>query len=484
MLFSSCLFLFLFLPVVLLVYFAARTIFLRNIVLLLASLFFYSWGELSYCWVMLAVMIVNYIMAIFLEDSKSITSKRNILGLTVVANLGILAWFKYAGFLAENANGILSALHMPSLNIGPVHLPLGISFFVFHSLSYVIDVFRGTASAQRNPFNMGLYISLFPQLVAGPIVRYHDVCDQLTERTHSLDKFAEGIRRFVTGLGKKMLIANAMALPTDQIFALPASELTAPVAWLGAICYTFQIYFDFSGYSDMAVGLGLMFGFRLPENFNYPYAARSMREFWQGWHISLSNWFRDYLYIPLGGNKVSEARTCLNLLIVFFLCGLWHGANWQFVAWGLYHGGFLGTERVLSGRVSLEKHFPKFVWNVLQHAYVGLAVICGWVLFRASSFPQAMSFYQAMFGFGSRQNNVPVETFLTAEVSLILVLAFFLALPIHRYCERLFKDGSSWKANLLTVVGPVRTAWVLALFGLCTLEVASGTYNPFIYFRF
>lgn len=485
MLFSSCLFLFLFLPIVLIAYFMAKKIVWRNFVLLLASLFFYSWGELSYCWVMLAVMVVNYLTAIWIEDSKTLGAKKAILIGTIVVDLCLLAYFKYAGFLTENLNGLFAALKVPSLNLGPVHLPLGISFFIFHSLSYVVDVFRGTASAQRNPFNMGLYISLFPQLVAGPIVRYHDVCDQLTERTHNLDKFAEGIRRFVTGLGKKMLIANALAIPTDKIFQLPHSEITAPLAWLGAICYTFQIYFDFSGYSDMAVGLGLLFGFKLPENFNHPYSAKSMREFWQRWHMSLSNWFRDYLYIPLGGNKVSSLRTCLNLLIVFFLCGLWHGANWQFVAWGLYHGTFLGAERLSSsGLKNLESSLPSALsvpWTVMQHLYVALAVVFGWVLFRAESFPQAMVFYKAMLGYGPASSNFGVEAFLTSELACLLLVAVVFSLPLRDFGKKVFANFPVWQEG---AVSPLRNAWAIAIFSLSTLEVASGTYNPFIYFRF
>lgn len=501
MLFSSCIFLFLFLPAVLLAYFLAGSLFWRNIVLLLASLFFYSWGELTYCWVMLSVIAVNYVTAMLIEDSKSENSRKLILALTIIANLALLAWFKYAGFLVENANGLLTAFKMPMLNLGVIHLPLGISFFVFHSLSYVVDVFRGTATAQRNPFNMGLYISLFPQLVAGPIVRYHDVCDQLTERSHNIDKFAEGIRRFVTGLGKKMLIANALAIPTDQIFQLPHTEITTQLAWLGAICYTFQIYFDFSGYSDMAVGLGLLFGFKLPENFNHPYSAKSMREFWQRWHMSLSNWFRDYLYIPLGGNKVSELRTCWNLLVVFFLCGLWHGANWQFVAWGLYHGGFLGAERLLlkkgkqtvkDGRSRQHADPPgiepasswvgdRFISTFLKHTYVALAVIFGWVLFRAESFPQAMVFYKAMFGFGAQSSSFPMAAFLTSEVACLIVIAFLFSLPLREYGHKILAAVPVWKQQLLS---PMRTAWAMAIFALSTLEVASGTYNPFIYFRF
>lgn len=476
MLFTSSIFLFLFLPVVVGIYLALRDTRLRNFFLMLASLFFYSWGEVSYCWVMLAVIAINYVAAIVMEHCRLEVQRRILLALTIVGDLSILAWFKYAGFLAANSNLLLKGLNMPELHIGPVHLPLGISFFVFHSLSYVVDVFRGTATAQRNPFNMALYISLFPQLVAGPIVRYHEIKDQLTQRTHSVEKAAEGVRRFVTGLGKKMLIANALAVPADKIFALQTNDVTMQLAWLAAICYTFQIYFDFSGYSDMAVGLGLLFGFRLPENFNYPYIAKSMREFWQRWHMSLSNWFRDYLYIPLGGNRCASWRVCLNLVIVFFLCGLWHGASWQFVAWGLYHGAFLGAERAFLGRI-VDK-----TWAPVRHAYVAIVVVFSWVLFRADSFPQALSFYKAMLGFGPSTSSQDIGLFLNNEVALLLAVGFFAALPVRRLVA---KAGEIWaSASRPNPVFALRTAWCVAILMLSICEVAAGTYNPFIYFRF
>jgi len=319
MVFSSLIFLFLFLPIVLLGYMVMRTTIARNAFLLLASLFFYAWGELSFLWVMLASICLNYIFAIVISDTNEPVRRKVALAGAIIVNLGLLAFFKYAGFLETNVNHLLALGQLPLLTGQAPPLPLGISFFTFHSLSYVIDVYRRQATAQRNPINLALYISLFPQLIAGPIIRYHDVCEQLTERTITVEKFAEGVRRFVTGLGKKMLIANVVAGPADQIFGLPGSELTTGLAWLGCLCYTLQIYFDFSGYSDMAIGLGLMFGFRFLENFNFPYISQSIREFWQRWHISLSNWFRDYLYIPLGGNRCGNVRVSLNLLIVFFL---------------------------------------------------------------------------------------------------------------------------------------------------------------------
>lgn len=476
MLFTSAVFLFAFLPAVLAIYLLLKNTTMRNLFLMAASIFFYSWGEVEWCWVMLAVIAVNYVAAILIEETERVGLRKIYLGLTIAADLAILAWFKYAGFLADNVNNLLNGIQAPALDIGNIHLPLGISFFVFHSLSYVVDIYRKVAKAQRNPFNMALYISLFPQLVAGPIVRYHDISDQLTERTVTTDKFAEGIRRFATGLAKKMLIANALAIPADKIFALPVSELTMPVAWFGAICYTVQIYFDFSGYSDMAVGLGLLFGFRLPENFNYPYISQSMREFWQRWHISLSNWFRDYLYIPLGGNRVPDWRVCINLMTVFFLCGLWHGASWQFVAWGIYHGAFLGAERAFAGK------YIDRMWKPFRHAYVIFFVILSWVLFRADSFGQAASFYKAMFGFGATTTLYPISMYLNTEICFLLAVAMIASTPVRQLIVQLADQGS--KLVTQNRIYALRTAWCVAVLMLSMTEIAAGTYNPFIYFRF
>jgi alginate O-acetyltransferase complex protein AlgI len=475
MLFTSALFLFFFLPVLLIVYLLGKGVFVRNTILMIGSLLFYAWGEISNCWVMLTVMTINYLGAIALERIEKPAYRKLALAAIIFLDLSFLAWFKYSGFLVTNGNLLLKSLSLPLWHASNVVLPLGISFFVFHSLSYCIDIYRGVAKAQRNPINMALYISLFPQLVAGPIVRYHEIKDQLEERSHTMEKAAEGIRRFVIGLAKKMLIANAFAVPTDKIFALPASDLSMVLAWFGAVCYTIQIYFDFSGYSDMAVGLGLLFGFRLPENFNYPYIASSMRDFWQRWHMSLSNWFRDYLYIPLGGNRCPSWRVCLNLVIVFFLCGLWHGASWQFVCWGLYHGFFLGLERSFLGGV-LDK-----TWKPLRHCYAVLCVVFSWVLFRSADFEQAATFYRAMFGAGVKTSTQAIELFLTPEVGFLLLVALLASMPTIRVVERMAASANApmrpWRYQL-------SNAWVLCLLLLSIGEVAAGTYNPFIYFRF
>ena len=339
MVFSSPTFLFLFLPAVFLVNLLfRRSVRWSNVLLLLASLLFYAWGEPVCVLLMLFTTLVNYLAA---RAMARFPAKRRFwCGLAVVWSIGTLVFFKYTDFLIENLNGLFSL----SLPLPHIALPIGISFFTFQAMSYVLDVYRGDARLSRNYFDVLLYIALFPQLIAGPIVKYHDVDEQLHQRTITVEKTASGFRRFCFGLAKKVLIANTLAMTADAVYALPLESVAAPAAWLGAVCYLFQIYFDFSGYSDMAIGLGLAFGFEFKENFHYPYVAGTMQEFWRRWHISLSTWFREYVYIPLGGNRKGKLRTGLNKLAVFFLTGLWHGASWNFAVWGLYHGGFLMLE--------------------------------------------------------------------------------------------------------------------------------------------
>ena len=350
MLFPEPAFLFFFLPVLLVLYQASPG-FLRNALLTIASLAFYAVGEKLYSAIMFASIFLNWWIGLRVGSATSPNGKRNWLTVGVAGNLALLGFFKYANFLVDNLNDGLSLVGVPEISIGQVHLPIGISFYTFQAMSYLIDVARGT-KPQRSLLNVALFISLFPQLIAGPIVRYGMISGQLTDRLRTSRLFNDGVRRFIVGLAKKTIIANAMALPADRIFGLEPQELTTPLVWLGMIAYTLQIYFDFSGYSDMAIGLGRMFGFHFPLNFRYPYAARDITDFWRRWHISLSSWFRDYLYIPLGGNRGSEWKTYRNLLIVFLLCGLWHGASWLFVAWGLYHGAFLIIERMGLGAPS------------------------------------------------------------------------------------------------------------------------------------
>lgn len=374
MLFSSIIFLFQFLPLCLLLYFLAGKR-LRNLLLLIASLVFYAWGESYYVLLMLVSILVNYICGLMIDRYRGRQAARGFLIAAIAFNVLSISVFKYANFLVDNLNTVLSQIGAGPIELAPIHLPIGISFFTFQAMSYAVDVYRRDASVQRNPLNIGLYIALFPQLIAGPIIRYHDIAAQLIRRRVRLDDLSYGIERFVVGLGKKVLIANQVAIIADQVFSFPYETLTPGVAWLGVLCYTLQIYFDFSGYSDMAIGLGRMFGFHFLENFNYPYISRSIREFWRRWHISLSSWFRDYLYIPLGGNHKGPLRTYLNLLIVFFLCGLWHGAGWNFVIWGLLHGLFLVIERL-----GFEKILNR-CWSPLRYLYVMLVVCTGWVFF-------------------------------------------------------------------------------------------------------
>jgi alginate O-acetyltransferase complex protein AlgI len=474
--FSSTVFLFLFLPIVLFVYYVLPRV-VRNAWLLVVSLFFYAWGERGYTVVMLGSMTLNYLFGLAVDFTRGGRWAKATLGLTVAANLGLLISFKYANLLVSTLN----ATGLTHWKLDPVHLPIGISFFTFHAMSYVIDIYRGDARVQRDPLNLGLYIALFPQLIAGPILRYHDVADQLVARTVTLEKFAYGIRRFIIGLAKKVLIANTLASLADEIFKLPAEHLGAPVAWLGIVSYTLQIYFDFSGYSDMAIGLGAMFGFHFLENFNYPYISRSIQEFWRRWHISLSNWFRDYLYIPLGGNRCGPRRVYLNLLIVFFLCGLWHGPSWCFVAWGLFHGAFLALERTRWGGWIKRLPLP------VQHIYALLIVLIGWVFFRVENFPDAFRYLQAMAGL-----NHPVEFaynasfYLTPLVNFTLVVAMLAATPLGvRVKERLSHVlAQTPSARLEATLRLGRTVALLALLGLSAMQLAAGTYNPFIYFRF
>lgn len=471
MVFSSTTFLFAFLPVVLLGHALLWGIPGRNVFLLAFSLLFYAWGEGWGLGYMLLSIAVNYAAGLLIELKPA--HARRWLVLALIANLGLLIGYKYANFLVDNLNSILLWSDQPTLYLAPVHLPVGISFFTFQALSYVVDVYRGETPAQRNPLRIALYISLFPQLIAGPIVRYVDVRDQMDRRRVSADDFAIGIERFIVGLAKKILLADTLAYTADKLFEAPADALGSSAAWLGVVCYAFQIYFDFSGYSDMAIGMGRMLGFHFLENFRFPYFATSIQDFWRRWHISLSTWFRDYLYIPLGGNRHGETRTFANLLIVFFLCGLWHGASWNFVIWGLFHGTFLILERSAWGRL-LQK-LPLFV----RHAYLILTVLIGWVFFRADNLTLAIDYLKAMMG----ANATPTYyagLFLNTETILTLAAAVFLSLPYYaRLAARIEAPalGTQWPRL-------IHRSALIGLFALSLITLINSTYNPFIYFRF
>lgn len=483
MLFTSPIFLYIFLPLVLLLNLLAPQQ-LKNTILLIASLIFYIWGEVFYSCVFLFSMIMNYALGIMVDGAR----QRAISNVTIIfacaANLLLMVGFKYANFLVDNLNVLLASFKAPLLHLNPVHLPIGISFFTFHAISYQIDIWRGTSRVQRNPIDLGLYLALFPQLIAGPIIRYHDIDNQIKSRQVNLDHLYFGLRRFVYGLAKKLIIANPIGRVADNIFAIPGHELTASLSWFGAFCYTLQLYFDFSAYSCMAIGLGRMLGFHFLENFNYPYISRSIQEFWRRWHISLSRWFRDYLYIPLGGNRLSERRTYLNLLIVFFLCGLWHGASWNFVVWGLFHGLFLSLERAGLDRWVARLPRP------IAHAYTLLVVMVGWVFFRAENLSYAVDYLQAMAGFGAsttiRDN---VGYYLTNEFLCVVAVALILCTPVWTYLERWLEIPVGKERVLAFRIGHFwvqagSAAYIIALGFLCILYVNAGSYNPFIYFRF
>lgn len=471
MVFSSLSFLCVFLPAVLVLYRLMPSLRAKNVLLMLASLVFYAYGEPVYVLLMIASSLFNYVWALLL-DGGTAARRRAVMVLAIVQNLGVLCVFKYAGFLVSSFNAA-TGLAVP---VPQIDLPIGISFFTFQALSYVIDVYRGEVQAQRNFVRILLYISLFPQLIAGPIVKYHDVAEELSDRRQTLDGFMRGVRRFIIGLSKKVLVANYMAVVADTMFAAPSDQVNALGAWVGILAYMLQIYFDFSGYSDMAIGLGWMFGFHFKENFKHPYASTSVREFWRRWHISLSTWFRDYLYIPLGGNRKGRARAAFNRIVVFFLCGLWHGASWTFVFWGLYHGVFL----------LLEQYVPFFNRNggtgkdasigrrAFGHVYLILVVIIGWVFFRADTIDQGFFWVATMFtGWSFDASSMALVMSLLTPLNLVVfAVGCVTCLPVlDRLRGRAAFERASW-------------ACTVALLALCLLSLATGTYNPFIYFRF
>lgn len=475
MVFSSTVFLFIFLPAVLIGYTAAPRV-LKNLLLLVASMFFYAWGEGFFVVVMVASIATNYGFGLAVDRFQSEWARKCALACAVIVNLGLLVAYKYTNFLIENLNGVLAMFGATPLENAPVHLPIGISFFTFQAMSYVIDVYRRDAHVQRNPFNIALYISLFPQLIAGPIVRYQDVARQINERRVTIDGFSYGVQRFIIGLGKKVLIANTVAVPADAIFGLPTGELTTGLAWLGIVSYTLQIYFDFSGYSDMAIGLGHMFGFRFMENFNYPYISQSITEFWRRWHISLSTWFRDYLYIPIGGNRGGAIRTYVNLVIVFFLCGLWHGASWTFVAWGFFHGAFLVIERMGFGRALQRVPLP------VRSTYTLLVVLVGWVFFRAETFAGATAYLAAMFGFAAGDGvHENVAMHLDYLVLVAIIAGAIGSTPIW---PKIGASVNSVTGPTLAGLSTVRVAALVSILIACVLQLGASTHNPFIYFRF
>lgn len=466
MVFSSTIFLCVYLPLVLLGYYICPKKG-RNLFLLIVSLVFYAWGEPKYVFLMIFSILVNYIFGRLMDKHRENKKRLKLmLVLSVVIDIGLLSVFKYTDFIITNVNAIFGS----SFDLLNIALPIGISFYTFQAMSYTIDVYRDDVRVQKNLIDFGMYITMFPQLIAGPIVRYADVQDQLAERSVTTADFSEGVMRFVVGLGKKVLLANQMGAVWSDIYAL-GGDVSALMAWTGAIAYTFQIYFDFSGYSDMAIGLGRMFGFKFPENFRYPYQSVSITDFWRRWHITLSTWFKEYLYIPLGGNRRGLARQALNLLIVWSLTGFWHGAGWNFVMWGLYYFVILFIEKLFLLK-ALDK-LPKF----FRHVYALLLIIIGWVIFASDDVSVLLPYLGSMFGANGAVGGMDVYTLLTKAVLLIICCIASTELP-----KKLFLSAAG--AMNEKAAFTLKSVLTIALLALSMILLIGDSYNPFLYFRF
>ena len=470
MIFSSIFFLFVFLPVTLILYFLVPWK-LKNLVLLLTSLVFYAWGEPVYVFLMLFSILFNYLSGleiIWYQERQYARRAQISFWITVAVNLGLLGFFKYYGFFVENLNAVLP-FRIPYAELA---LPVGISFYTFQTLSYIIDVYKGNVPVQKNFVSFGAYVTMFPQLIAGPIVRYADIDQQLTVRTLSLEKFGQGVAWFVQGLAKKVLLANNIGSTFDAIAALAPQDRSVLTAWIGCLAYAMQIYFDFSGYSDMAVGLGKMFGFEFVRNFDYPYISKSITEFWRRWHISLGTWFREYVYIPLGGNRVSVPRHVLNILIVWFLTGFWHGASWNFIVWGLYYGVLLLLEKYILSPVLSRLPGP------VTQLYSFFLVLLGWVPFFSPDLSSTLTFLGNMFGIGGSGILDSTGLYYLSGNILLLLICILSSTPL------------AWSLIKRFVIDRGRSAFVpsailyLLVLILCTASLVNATYNPFLYFRF
>lgn len=486
MVFSNAVFLFIFLPIVIAGYYILRGR-VRNYWLLLVSIFFYAWNKPSFTVILLGSILLNYVGALLVEKALEKNNKHNMklwLFITVAANLLLLFYYKYFNFTIDTLNRLFDV----DIQFAEVILPIGISFFTFQGLSYVVDVYRGDVPAQRNVFKLGMYISMFPQLVAGPIVRYKDVAAEIEDRRVSLEDFSYGIQRFIIGLFKKIIIADTMAVIANAMFDRDPMLNAVSMAWLGIIAYSLQIFFDFSGYSDMAIGLGRMFGFHFLENFNYPYISKSITEFWRRWHISLSSFFRDYVYIPLGGNR---RHVYLNVAIVFLLTGIWHGAAFTYVAWGIWHGFFNITEKLLKSKrhssdlISDKKEKSEtavrhYAAAGIQHIYTLLVVLIGWVIFRAQGLKHAAKYILSLFGlYNPEASAYNVWLYLDKWTLPIMILGLMMCTPLFKKVYEYIKDRVS--ENIIT---PVKYVVLLGALMLCVLQVASNTYSAFIYFQF
>jgi len=469
MLFSSSVFIFIFFPVVLAGYYGLfrKRRKMQNVFLLICSLFFYAWGEPAFVLIMLVSILANWLFALWIHHEERLKKQRFILGLMSAFNLSFLFVFKYLMFTIQSINGLLSS----HFSVPEIALPIGISFFTFQAISYVIDVYRGHGEVQKNPMNVGLYIAFFPQLIAGPIVRYETISEQIKYRKETWNDFCEGCCRFICGLGKKVLLANTLAVVADAAFNSNSSNLSVAFAWLGALAYTFQIFFDFSGYSDMAIGLGKMFGFHFLENFNFPYISASISEFWRRWHISLGTWFRDYVYFPLGGSRVKRSRLVFNLFVVWFLTGVWHGANWTFIVWGLMYFVLITSEKL----IGFEKKWPKA--KPFKHLYTLFFVIIGWVIFRAVTLSQGLGFIGIMLGIKGHAL-FSADFFLYLKMNWVYFIgAILCSLPFNYWVKLKFNKESL----IYDCVYAVGMSAVLLLSLACIIK---GAYNPFIYFNF
>ncbi len=517
MLFPSTEFLFIFLPVVLagyyLIYFLFRNriwgLTVRNIWLLAGSLVFYAWGEPKYVWLMIGDIAFNYLMALWIGSSLRLHGKRTadkgadvpqkggpgkrglrknglskvLMVLTVIVNIAILGWFKYAGFIYGELDRLTGNSVFPKqwkYTFSEIVLPIGISFYTFQALSYVIDVYRGKVKAEKNPLNVGLYISFFPQLIAGPIVRYETIAQRLKDRKESFDGFSKGAERFLRGLIKKVLIANRMAAVADNVWGLiidGSLEASIPLAWLGAISYSLQILFDFSGYSDMAIGLGQMFGFRIPENFDHPYTAKSVTEFWRKWHMTLSGWFRDYVYIPLGGSRVGRGRLIFNLFIVWLLTGIWHGANYTFIVWGMLYFVVLTAEKMLG--VKVEEKAGNVPITIVRHVYTLLIVCIAWVIFRSDSMTDAWIYIKGMFGMAAGGLDFKAAAAYIRQNAVFYFAAILFCMPVRAQVEKRIADSKT-KVIYDICYGLLVAACMI----LAVSYIYNNAYSPFIYFNF
>lgn len=468
MVFSSLIFLFLFLPITLLAYYISPKRG-RNLILLIVSLIFYAWGEPVYIAIMVFSMFFDYTNGILIDKFRNQKNKaRAVMIGSIAVNLGILCFFKYYGFFVDNLNGLFN-LGIQRMNLP---LPIGISFYTFQTMTYTIDVYLGKVPVQKNIINFGAFVTMFPQLVAGPIVRYEDIHKQLDNRTESIGMFGEGVEIFISGLAKKVLLANNIGIIWSQVKATPIHELSVVSAWIGIVAFTFQIYFDFSGYSDMAIGLGKMLGFTLPKNFDYPYMSKSVTEFWRRWHISLGSWFREYVYIPLGGNRCSIPKQLRNLFVVWFLTGFWHGADWNFIIWGLYYGIILIIEKFIL------KDWLKKMPVFFNHLYTMVLVIIGWVFFEFENMSQGIGFIKTMFGLGGNAFADKAAVYYLYTNILLFIALIICSTPLLKRAVSSMREKMRMAGSIVVPV-----IYFILIF-LSTAYLVNESYNPFLYFRF